>query len=80
MEVRICFRVQGLAVDEDGNPAPAGISLTVGESDKPVDYRQLIEGLDKEAFLRMVCLDKVVRPEDMQPITPEEYDREFCED
>lgn len=79
MKIRICFRVRGLAVDEDGNPAPAGICLSVGESDEPVDYQRLTKDLDKEAFLRMTCLDKIVGPEDMELITPEEYDQEFGE-
>ena len=30
-QLRICFEVQGMAVDEHGNPAPAGMQFAVGE-------------------------------------------------
>ncbi len=77
MRIRICFKVNGLAEDENGNPAAAGLCIDLGESDKDIEYEKLTAAVNKEGVLKMACLDGTVKPEDMEFITPEEYDKEY---
>jgi len=81
MRLRICFKVNGLATDEDGNPAPTGACLDLGEVSEPIPYEVLTEPFcfkeNVESLLKMVFLDRCVTPEDIEIITPEEYDRDF---
>lgn len=77
MKIRMCFRIKGLAVDENGSPAPAGLCIDLGETDKEIDYAALAKKVDKAAVLKMACLDGSASPEDVEVITPEEYDKEF---
>lgn len=79
MKQRICFTVNGLARDENGEPCPAGMCLSF-DTAKEVPYEQLCAAVDKEALLRLACLDSIVTANDLQFITPEEYDREYGDD
>lgn len=76
MKLRICFKVNGLARDEAGLPCPAGMCLSM-EAEKEIPYEQLCAAVDKEALLHLAGLDTLVTPDDMEFITPEEYDREY---
>lgn len=78
MKTKICFRVRGLAVDENGLPAPAGLCMEM-ETDKPIEtpYEELAASIDKLALLRILCLEGIVSPDDVEIISPEEYDNEY---
>ena len=77
MKLRICFEIDGLGVDEDGNPVPAGLAMTLGETEKKVDYQEFAQNISIEGVLKSVCLDGIVKPEDVRIITPEEYDEKY---
>ena len=34
-KIRICLEIQGLAEDENGNPCPGGLYVTLGEDTDP---------------------------------------------
>lgn len=77
MKLRICFEADGLAVDVDGNPAPAGLTMTLGEIEKQVDYWEFIKTISIADILKLACLDGIVKPADVRIITPEEYDEKY---
>lgn len=77
MKLRVCFEIGGLAEDERGNPAPAGLAVTLGETNEHVDYQELVQNIDIAGVLKLVCLNDIVRPEDVKIITPEEYDEKY---
>lgn len=81
MKIRICFEIEGLAVDENGNPAPAGLCMTLDMSDdtKLPSYQELVKSIKKEGLLQMTCLDGLAQPDDVVFITSEEYDRKYGE-
>lgn len=79
MKIRVCFELS--TRDESGNiNGTFGLAMTIGESEKEIDYQKLTASINKEGVLRTACLDGIVKPEDMRIITPEEYDREYWED
>lgn len=80
MKLRVCFEIDGLAEDEHGDPAPAGLDITFGEAEKQVDYQELVQNISIDGVLKFVCLDGIVRPEDVRIITPEEYDEKYGDD
>lgn len=82
MKVRICFEIKGLAVDENGNPAPAGVCMILDTNDnaKMPNYQELVKSIKKEGLLQMTCLDEIAQPDDIVFITPDEYDRKYGED
>lgn len=73
-KLRICFEVEDAATDEKGNPAPAGMCVTIGETEKEIDYTELTKGLNTEAFLEAFGLDYMDLNR-IRLISPEEYDR-----
>ena len=72
-KVRACFEIAGMAEDENGNPAPAGLQITLGESLKEIPYEELKKSADIEAIAVMFH----VKPEDITIITPQEYDERY---
>lgn len=78
-KLRVCFEIKDAAVDEYGNPAPAGMSVTLGETEKEIDYTQLTKGINKEAFLKAFGLEEI-EPNAVRLITPEEYDKTYGEE
>lgn len=76
MEHRICFEVQGIARDEHGNPATAGLSISV---DLPIEvpYDELAASVDIPTLLKATCLDGFATPDDVRIITPEEHDERY---
>ena len=80
MKLRICFEIDGLAELEDGTPAPAGLAMTLGETEKQVDYWEFTRNVSIENVLKFTCLDGIVKPEDVRFITPEEYDEKYGDD
>lgn len=79
MKLRMCFEVRaGLAYDlENGNPAPCGIQVELGEipDSKYPGYEALTSGLDMADVVKSFGLDGSVNPNDVRVISPEEYDR-----
>lgn len=75
-KVRACFEIAGMAADENGNPAPAGLQITLGESIKEIPYEELIKSADLEAIAVMFH----AKPEDITIITPQEYDERYGDD
>lgn len=80
-KMRICFEVKNLARDENGNPAPAGMSFSFGEiSDETfakLDYEEMAKSVDLKKILAICWPDGTVSPKDCRIITPEEYDAEY---
>ena len=72
-KVRACFEIAGMAADENGNPAPAGLQITLGESVKEWPYEDLIANIDIEKVAATVHVD----PSRLTIITPEEYDERY---
>lgn len=84
MLIRICFKVKGLARDEHGKPCDAGMQVCLGESAEAIPYDKLTEPFcfneNKADLLKLAVLDGIVKPEDVEIITPEEYDRDYGDD
>ena len=80
MKLRICFEIDGLGEDEDGNPVPAGLAMTLGETQKQFDYWKFVQNISIEGVLKAACLDGFAKPEDVRIITPEEYDLKHGDD
>lgn len=77
-ELRICFEIEGLAVDKYGEPCAGGVDITLGEvpEDKFQErYNRLIKSLEIEQVLRLACMDSMFDETDCRIISPEEYDR-----
>ena len=72
-KVRACFEIAGLAEDENGNPAPAGLQIVLGESVKEWPYDELMKNHPTDALARLLN----VKLEDITIITPEEYDERY---
>lgn len=75
-EVRVCFEVSGLAEDKNGNPCPCGLQITIGETEREIDYAELVENISLSAVADL--LPGNVKPEDLTVITPEEYDAKYA--
>lgn len=76
MKVRICFELSSR--DENGNiDSTFGLAMTIGDSEKEIDYQKLTASINKEGVLRTACLDSIVKAEDVRIITPEEYDGKY---
>ena len=80
MKLQVFFEIDGLAEDEHGNPDPAGLAMTLGETEKQVDYQEFVQNINIDGVLKLVCLDGIVRPETVRIITPEEYDEKYGDD
>ena len=77
VKLRMCFEINGLAEDEHGDLAPAGLAVTLGETRDHVDYQELVQNIDIAGVLKLVCLNDIVRPEDVKIITPKEYAEKY---
>lgn len=85
-EVRICFEVQGLGVDENGNPCPVGMQFSIGEvSDEKyesIDYFEAMKNVKVIDLLRELGLKTFAAnrsEDDFRLISPEEYDQKYGE-
>lgn len=85
-DLKICYEVQGLAIDDEGNPVPAGLCLTLeGLTDENYDraVKWISEADPTEVlpgFFGMDTLLKAHRPEDFRLISEEEYEEKYGED
>lgn len=80
MKLKIYFRVKDLAIDEAGRHCPAGMCLDLGQINREIPYEKIASNIDKEKILKYLMLTDKVSPEDMEIITPDEYQREFGDD
>ena len=76
-KVRICLEINGVAEDDQGNPCPAGLQITLGETDEEIPYEELTKDLDISKLLAGAGLSSFAKPEDVTIITPEEYDERY---
>lgn len=80
-KMRICLEINGLAEDENGNPCPGGVCLTLGgdceEELTGEEYQRIMEQIDIQGVLRFTCLDEMYSADDCRLISPEEYDRKY---
>lgn len=77
MTIQICFRVPLLYEDDKGNFIPPKYKIELEVSSGPLtemSYEEIIEALDREQVLRRFGLLGFVDPEEMEFITPEEYE------
>lgn len=84
-KIRVCFEVQGLAIDEHGNPAPAGMQFTIGEvpDEKYEAAMESVKAVKAMGILHYLGLDSFAskyKESDFRLISPEEYDREYGDD
>lgn len=83
-KIRICMEIQGVCQDENGEPCPGGVALTLGDEGAEEitgeEYRKLMENFSIPGILSAVFLDGIYKPEDCRLITPEEFDRKYGEE
>ena len=72
-KANIYLEIAGMAQDEQGNPQPVGVKISIGESKKEIPYDELTHNLNISAIAK--TLD--VQPEDVAIITPEEYEERY---
>ncbi len=78
MEIRVCFEV---SVIENGKPCTFGMQVSLGETNKVVEYETLAKAVDVDKLISLACLDTIgVTKEAVRIITPETYDRQYGED
>ncbi|HCM23416.1 MAG TPA: hypothetical protein DHW78_03680 [Ruminococcaceae bacterium] len=86
MNVCFYFKVLGLAQDEQGNPAYAGLKMDLGEAKPGVTYQMMVDKVKetpdwKSQFIKMLHLNVAgVKESDIELITPEEYERDYWDD
>lgn len=78
MKMRLCFKLT--IPDEDGEDFSMGIALSVDGFREDVTYQQAANAVNKQRLIDSICMTGVVTPEQVVPITPEEYDAEFPDD
>jgi len=78
-EIAIYMKVFGLAEDERGNKDYAGMKLSMGEfkEGSEIPYEELIKKVHIDELPKILRLDGIIKPEDIEIITPEEYDRDY---
>ena len=72
-KANIYFEIAGMAQDEQGNPKPVGVKVSIGESLKEIPYNKLTHNLNVSAIAKTLN----VQPEDVAIITPDEYDERY---
>lgn len=77
--LRVCFEVDGIAVDEHGEPCPAGLQIDFGETSKTIPYEELTKNINIPELLKVAGLS-FISASDVRVITPEEYDEKYGED
>lgn len=84
-KVRVCFEVQRLAIDANGNPAPAGMQFTIGEVpdekyEAAMESVKAVKAMDILHYLGFDSFASKYKESDFRLIFPEEYDREYGDD
>ena len=76
-ELKIYFRVKNLCEDDDGNPCDGTMVMNLGEQKEDIDYNKVANAINKEVLFKNVGLDLFFEVDDVEIITPEEYEREY---
>lgn len=76
-KMKVCYRV---AVTKDGETSTYGLSIEVDGVKDETTYEQLAAAVDKQLLIDKVGLTGVVKPEQMEVITPEQFAAEFGDD
>lgn len=80
-KLNIYLEISGAARDEQGNPQPAGLSLTIGDpnGDEVVgsQYRAILERITVEAVLEVTFLTDVYPASACRIIMPQEYNEKY---
>ena len=77
--LRMCFEIQGLARDENGEPCTSGFQIVLEGVTQEIEYEVLAQNISIPGVLKCAFLSEIVKPEDVRIITPEEYDRLYGE-
>ena len=78
MELQICFEV---SIMDNGEPCKFGMSVSLGETSKTVDYEELAKAVDMDKLISVTSLDAIgVTKEDVKIITPDVYDELYGEE
>ena len=82
--MKIYMRIKSLTFDGETTLQPTGMVLDFGETDKEVNYEELTKSLNKEAVVKRLneigVLPSDVSNDDVEFVTPEEYQQEFGDD
>jgi len=78
-EIAIYMKVFGLGIDENGNKDYAGVKLSMGEfkEGSEIPYEELIKKVHIDELPKILHLDGIIKSEDIEIITQEEYDRDY---
>ena len=76
-DLKVFFEAYGLNFDDDGNPVPVGLEMTIPGAKKMIPYEQLTGNINLAAVIDVLGLKGIVRPEDLKVITPEEYEEKY---
>jgi len=78
-ELSVYFEIKDLGTDGDGSACPVGMKLTMGETDKEIDYAELTADLNIPYLLKAFGIHEVIKPENVKVISPEEYQKEYAD-
>ncbi len=80
-KLAIYMEFDGMAVDENGNPVPAGAKLDFGvDMPEGKTYAELTENVDPCELMAAFGLQSLSDGHEGRIITPEEYDEKYGED
>lgn len=72
-KANIYLEIAGMDQDDQGNPKPVGVKISIGKSLEEIPYDELTHNLNINAIAK--TLD--VKPEAIDIITPEEYEERY---
>ena len=78
MDVRICFRIT--IPGDNGEPKQHGMCLELNHVREGITAELLGACINKQRLIDAACLTGIVTPDQMEMISPEEFDKLFSED
>lgn len=80
-KITVYMEIAGAARDEQGNPQPAGLSLTIGgPTDEEIigdEYQASLERITAEDVLEAACLTDMYLSSACRIIMPQEYNEKY---
>lgn len=80
-KITVYMEIAGAARDEQGNPQPAGLSLTIGEPNGEKitgdAYKAILERITVEDVLEVTFLTDVYSASACRIIMPQEYNEKY---
>ena len=79
-KLRLCFEIDGLGIDEKGDPCPAVLEISFGEIDKELKYEDFVKSVNIQGLLEILIpdgLQEQIKSENARIISPEEYDQKY---